>query len=85
MGDVLRECLQRTGWRIVNQTPLPVVWFTRDGLDAPQLVTALQERQIAWMSAVELGGTSALRACITSFRTTERDIECVVREMNRLL
>jgi len=85
MGDMLRECLQRTGWRVVNQTPLPVVWFSRDGLDAPQLVAALQERQIAWMSAVELGGTSALRACITSFRTTARDIECVVREMNRLL
>ncbi len=85
MADVLRECLQRTGWRIVNQTPLPVVWFSRDGLDAPRLVAALQQRQIAWMSAVEFDGTSALRACITSFRTTEQDIERVVREMNRLL
>jgi hypothetical protein len=48
-------------------------------------VAALRERQIAWMSAVEFDGISALRACITSFRTTEQDIECVVREINRLL
>ena len=85
MADVLRERLRRTGWRIVNQTPLPVVWFSRDGLDAQRVVAALQKRQIAWMSAVEFDGISALRACITSFRTTEQDIECVVREINRLL
>ncbi len=85
MGDVLRDRFERTGWRIVNQTPLPVVWFSRDGLDAQRVVTALRERQIAWMSAVEFDGTPALRACITSFRTTEQDIECVVREINRLL
>jgi glutamate/tyrosine decarboxylase-like PLP-dependent enzyme len=85
MADVLRERLQRGGWRIVNSTPLPVVWFTREGLDAAKFVAELQERQIAWMSAVQVGETPALRACITSFRTTEADIECVVREMNRLL
>jgi len=32
MGDVLRESLERAGWRIVNNTPLPLVCFTRDGL-----------------------------------------------------
>jgi aromatic-L-amino-acid decarboxylase len=85
LGDLLRECLRRTGWRIVNSTPLPVVWFTRDGLDPAKFVAVLQERQIAWMSAVQLRGTPALRACITSFRTTEADIESVVREMSRLL
>lgn len=85
MGHLLRERLQATGWHIVNNTPLPVVCFTRNGVDATQFVAALQERQIAWMSEVRLGGAPALRACITSFRTTEADIEDVVGQMNEVV
>jgi glutamate/tyrosine decarboxylase-like PLP-dependent enzyme len=85
MGDVLRESLKGAGWRIVNTTPLPLVCFTRDGLDTAKFLAALHQRQIAWMSEVRLGdGAPAVRACITSFRTTESDIEWVVREMGRL-
>jgi len=85
MGDVLRRELIRGGWRIVNQTPLPVVCFTRDGLNPAQFLKRLYEKQIAWMSEVRLNGADpVLRACVTSFRTTEQDIEWVVREMGRL-
>jgi glutamate/tyrosine decarboxylase-like PLP-dependent enzyme len=85
MGDVLREALDGAGWRIVNTTPLPLVCFTRDGLVTANFLAALHERQIAWMSEVRLaGGAPVLRACITSFRTTESDIRWVVREMSRL-
>jgi glutamate/tyrosine decarboxylase-like PLP-dependent enzyme len=86
MGDVLRESLRRAGWRVVNTTPLPVVCFTRDGLVTAKFLAALYDRQIAWMSEVRLGaGAPVLRACITSFRTTESDIDWVVREMGRLV
>src|SRR5438105_5395807 len=86
MGDVLRELLRRAGWRVVNTTPLPVVCFTREGLVTAKFLAALYDRQIAWMSEVRLGnGAPVLRACITSFRTTESDIEWVVREMGRLV
>jgi aromatic-L-amino-acid decarboxylase len=85
MGDVLRAALADAGWRIVNTTPLPLVCFTRDGLVASKFLAALYERQIAWMSEVKLGsGPSVLRACITSFRTTEADIAAVVREMGTI-
>jgi len=85
MGDVLRESIKRSGWRVVNTTPLPLVCFTRDGLDTAKFLAALYQRQIAWMSEVRLGGGApVLRACITSFRTTEADIEWVVREMANL-
>jgi aromatic-L-amino-acid decarboxylase len=84
MGDVLRASLKRAGWRVVNTTPLPLVCFTRDGLVTAKFLAALLERQIAWMSEVRLGGASVVRACVTSFRTTESDIEWVVREMGRL-
>jgi aromatic-L-amino-acid decarboxylase len=85
MGNVLREALQRAGWRIVNTTPLPLVCFTRDGLDTAKFLADLHARQIAWMSEVRLGnGAPVLRACVTSFRTTAADIDSVVREMSPL-
>jgi glutamate/tyrosine decarboxylase-like PLP-dependent enzyme len=85
LGEVLRRSLVRAGWRIVNKTPLPVVCFTRDGLDSSAFLRTLYERQIAWMSEVRLGpGDPVLRACITSFRTTEQDIEWVIGEMSRI-
>jgi glutamate/tyrosine decarboxylase-like PLP-dependent enzyme len=84
MGQVLRELLIASGWRVVNSTPLPVVCFTRDGLAPTALLAALRERQIAWMSEAQLGGVPVVRACITSFKTTEQDIEWVVGEMNGL-
>jgi glutamate/tyrosine decarboxylase-like PLP-dependent enzyme len=86
MGDVLRRSLQQAGWRIVNRTPLPLVCFTRDGLVASKFLAQLYKRQIAWMSEVQLdGGAPVLRACVTSFRTTEQDIEWVVGEMSQIL
>ena len=85
MGDVLRESLRGAGWRIVNKTPLPLVCFTRDRLVPGKFLAALSERQIAWMSEIRLGDDPpVVRACVTSFRTTESDIEWVVREMSRL-
>jgi aromatic-L-amino-acid decarboxylase len=85
MGHVLREALKSSGWRIVNTTPLPLVCFTREGLDTSRFLSVLRERQIVWMSEAQLGGTPVLRACITSFRTTEADIHWIVCEMNSLL
>jgi glutamate/tyrosine decarboxylase-like PLP-dependent enzyme len=83
MGDVMRQSLKLAGWRIVNNTPLPLVCFTRDGLDTAKFLAALHARQIAWMSEVRLGDAApVLRACITSFRTTELDILRVVEEMS---
>jgi hypothetical protein len=86
MGDVLRKLLKRAGWRVVNTTPLPLVCFTREGLVTSKFLAALYEQQIAWMSEVRIGDSApVLRACITSFRTTESDIEWVVRKMDRIV
>jgi glutamate/tyrosine decarboxylase-like PLP-dependent enzyme len=85
MGDVLRDALRASGWSIINSTPLPLVCFTREGLVPSRFLAALHERQIAWMSEARLGDTPVVRACITSYRTTEADILWVVGEMNRLV
>jgi glutamate/tyrosine decarboxylase-like PLP-dependent enzyme len=86
MGDALRTSLDRTGWRVVNSTPLPLVCFTRPGLDVSRFLADLYAQQIAWMSEVRFGDAApVVRACVTSFRTTESDIEWVVQKMSRLV
>jgi glutamate/tyrosine decarboxylase-like PLP-dependent enzyme len=84
MGDILKAALNSSGWQIVNNTPLPLVCFTREGLAHTQFLAALRDRQVAWMSEAQLDGQTVLRACVTSFRTTEADIHAVVSEMNRI-
>lgn len=85
LGELLRERLRRAGWSVVNATPLPVVCFTREGLDTARFLAELFRRQIAWMSEVWLGDRPpVLRACITSIRMTDSDVEWVVREMSKM-
>jgi glutamate/tyrosine decarboxylase-like PLP-dependent enzyme len=84
LGNVLREALADSGWKIVNETPLPLVCFTREHLDPAAFLAILHRRQIAWMSEARIDGTPVLRACITNYRTTEADIHRIVEEMNRL-
>jgi len=84
LGHVLRQELTASGWRIVNETPLPLVCFTRDGLVPADFLAALHLRQIVWMSEARLGGEAVLRACISNYRTTEADIHQIVDEMNQL-
>jgi len=84
IGDYLREALVSTGWRIVNATPFPLVCFTRDRIAPSALLAAMRDEQTAWMSETVIDGVPVIRACITSFRTTEAEIDWVVSEMNRL-
>jgi glutamate/tyrosine decarboxylase-like PLP-dependent enzyme len=85
MGELLRESLSANGWRIMNSTPLPVVLFTRDDITPSELLAGMRERQIAWMSEASVGGVPVVRACVTSFKTTEKDIDWVVGQMNTLV
>jgi glutamate/tyrosine decarboxylase-like PLP-dependent enzyme len=84
MGDLLRELLTSSGWRIVNDTPLPLVCFAREGMEPSRLLAALRDRQIAWMTEADIEGTPVIRACITSFRTSEADLRFIVGELNRI-
>jgi glutamate/tyrosine decarboxylase-like PLP-dependent enzyme len=85
MAEVLRQALTDSGWQVVNSTPLPLVCFTRKGLIISEFLASLRDRQIAWMSEALLDDAPVVRACITSFRTTQADIHWVVGEMNRLV
>jgi len=89
LGELLRDRLRRAGWRIVNRTPLPVVCFSHPRLEegkpsVRELVERAQERGKVWVSEVLLGGRqSAVRACITNYRTQSADVEALVQELDR--
>jgi glutamate/tyrosine decarboxylase-like PLP-dependent enzyme len=89
MGAELRARLQAAGWRLVNDTPLPLACFDRpewraeDGaLD--RVVESVQSRGKAWISKVQLSHHGwALRACITSYHTGEAELDLLLEELGR--
>ncbi|MGH7712788.1 MAG: pyridoxal phosphate-dependent decarboxylase family protein [Gemmatimonadaceae bacterium] len=83
----LRERLRAAGWRIVNDSQLPLVCFTHEAIDGQNLTTQMVvDRVLArgrcWISQVTLPrDTHALRACITSFETTDADLDILVEDL----
>jgi glutamate/tyrosine decarboxylase-like PLP-dependent enzyme len=85
MGQVLKDLLRDYGWDVVNNSPFPLVCFTREGLNVTAFLDEVRKKQIVWMSEARLRGVPCIRACITSFKTTAKEIQDVVRELQDLL
>jgi glutamate/tyrosine decarboxylase-like PLP-dependent enzyme len=91
LGGYLRRRLEQRGWLVRNRTSLPVVCFThplieRGTIATEQLLSTISGRGRAWISDVVLGGTERLlRACVTSYRTDEFDIDCLMEELEHAL
>ncbi|HKZ30278.1 MAG TPA: aminotransferase class V-fold PLP-dependent enzyme [Acidimicrobiia bacterium] len=87
LADRLREGLAADGWQILNRTPFPVVCFadpSRPG-DAgfhQRIVDGVVASGQAWISTTNLAGRPAIRACITSHRTTADDIDALVQHLD---
>lgn len=87
VGDALRERLRSNGWTIENETPLPLVCFShpqlgRERLDTADFVARVLARGNVWISDVCLPDRGwVLRACITSFRTSESDLGVLMDEL----
>ncbi|MGH3377554.1 MAG: pyridoxal phosphate-dependent decarboxylase family protein [Mycobacterium sp.] len=84
LGDQLRARLRDDGWQVLNHTPLPVVCFipnTAEPATSTQHLAEIARRVeasgVAWISVAHLAGRPALRACITSYRTTPADIDAL--------
>ncbi|MHC4837276.1 MAG: pyridoxal phosphate-dependent decarboxylase family protein [Planctomycetota bacterium] len=86
LGESLRERLRDRGYLIENQTPLPLVCFSHprwEGLHARMTAATTRLRQAGfWLSCIFLSnGRPVLRACITSYRTEEADLEALVEAL----
>lgn len=85
MGDYLRTKLKAHGWRVLNDTPLPVICFDHPNGPPPQeVVNRVVASGEAWISTTVLGDDQpAIRACITNYRTTRDDIDILVLSLDR--
>ena len=88
MGDRLREQLRAAGFEIVNDTELPLICFAHPHVaDAASLARDVVAGGGAWISAVDLPGLPrpVLRACITSYRTSDADVRSLVEQVRSRL
>jgi aromatic-L-amino-acid/L-tryptophan decarboxylase len=87
MGDRLRRCLPSRRWRVVNDTPLPIVCFVDPELDGRRLgmiAARVQDQGRAWLSSTRLAGaTTVLRACITNAGSGPGDLDRLITELDR--
>jgi aromatic-L-amino-acid/L-tryptophan decarboxylase len=87
LGDALRERLSGRGWRVVNDTPLPLVCFVpdtpADGEELARIAAAVERSGDAWISVALLAGRPALRACVTSYLTSEADLDVLCDSLDR--
>ncbi len=90
MGAHLRRELEAAGWKVVNQTPLPVACFV-DVKNAkgnePDYLDEIARRVVtsgkSWISTTQLGAdTHVLRACITNYRTEEEDVRALIEALD---
>ena len=82
LGQYLRARLAAAGWSLANETPLPVVCFHRPGTEVPRVLARLYQGGKVWVSALALpGGPTVLRACITSYHSTEADVDVLLAEL----
>ncbi len=82
LGRYLRARLAAAGWTLANETALPVVCFHRPGVATSRLLARLHQGGKVWVSALALpGGPTVLRACITSYHSTEADVDVLLAEL----
>lgn len=84
MAELLRRELKSAGWNIVNETPWPVVCFTRTELKTREATLAfvdrIQKSGETWVTPTELThtGETVVRAGISSFSTEAEHIQRLV-------
>ena len=90
MGELLRDRLRESEWRVVNRTPLPTVCFV-DARDAgdnsmhrlTEIVDAVVASGKAWISTTMAGGERpVIRACVTNYATSAEDIGALVADLD---
>lgn len=84
IGGFLKEELRKNGWKMYNDTELPIACF----MDPRHEQTAGFARAVcdkvlqsgkAWISVYPVGGVETLRACITNYASGEEEILKLVR------
>lgn len=90
IGRHMARRLEEEGWIHVTRSPFPVCCVTHPRIESGEValddvLARVLDGGRAWISRVRLGDREALRACVTSYRTSEEDVEVLVTEMGAAL
>ena len=88
MGALLKKHLMDSGWKIYNMSAFPIACFTdpayeKDANFAAEINKQVVESGKAWISMYKTGEIFTLRACITNYSTTEKEILALVDLLNQ--
>lgn len=83
LGNQLRTRLQKAGWKIFNDSDLPIVCFGKDYFEGDSDAAIRLNKKIlasgnAWLSVYNINGINTLRACITNYATDENSINLLL-------
>lgn len=90
LGEYLRERLRAQDYLIENQTMLPVVCFSHPDWNGNHTamsaaVNLLKAEGKFWLSTIFLSnGRPAIRACITSYRASQADVDALVEALEKV-
>jgi aromatic-L-amino-acid decarboxylase len=87
IGKKLKSKLIQSGWKIMNSSPFPVICFTDEKQkDSRHFIHVIMKNILSsrkyWLSVYPISGTPTLRACITNYNTSEKDIDELIEELN---
>lgn len=84
MADALRQRLRAREFHIENDSPLPIVCFSREGALAADIARKVAAEGDAWLSEVRVDPKRPwLRACITHYDTQLEDVERLIKAVER--
>jgi glutamate/tyrosine decarboxylase-like PLP-dependent enzyme len=90
MGVLLRKKLVEARWKVVNETPLPLVCFIDDratwnSAECQRIADTVVASGKVWISTILLGAEkrAALRACITNCRTEPCHIDGLIAVLEK--
>jgi hypothetical protein len=77
--------LRQRGWRVLHHRRLAIVCFvdgSRRAAAPAALAARIAARGRAWLAATQVANQPALRACVSSYATTQGDIETLLDELD---
>lgn len=85
MADRLVQRLLERDFQIVFHSRLAIVCFVDarpDAVTPTVIARRVAARGRAWLAATQVAGQPALRACVSSYATTERDLDILLDELD---
>jgi glutamate/tyrosine decarboxylase-like PLP-dependent enzyme len=87
IGKLLKQNLEKSGWKIYNNTELPIICFNKsDNIEDSEWTKNIANKLVAtrkiWISTFPVADKLCLRACITNYMTRDNEVTEIVSLIN---